>query len=245
MKTTNCPSCGAEVQFKSAASAVAVCTFCRGTVLRDGASAANMGKLSEILDDYSPIQLGTTGAWKAKQFTVLGRLRLKYADGAWNEWSIEFQDGTPGWLSDASGQYIVTRRAANARPPVAMDQLQVGRSIVVNKQQYAVTDARKCVCIGGEGELPEPARDGKEFLSVDLRVVGGNGFITFDYSDDPASVYAGEASARGDLKFGNLRSDEAIEQATGKLKGAVTGFDCPSCGASLEYHPGRPGHQTA
>ena len=117
MKTGNCPSCGAQVQFKSAASAMAVCSFCRGTVLRDGASAENMGKLSEILDDYSPIQLGTTGAWKAKQFAVIGRLRLKYGDGAWNEWSIEFQDGTLGWLSDASGQFIVTRDLSGDQRP--------------------------------------------------------------------------------------------------------------------------------
>jgi hypothetical protein len=216
---------------------MAVCSFCRSTVLRDGATVANIGKLSEILDDYSPIQLGTAGAWKAKRFTVMGRLRKKYEDGAWNEWSIEFQDGTQGWLSDASGQYVVTRRAP-AQPPVSMDQLQVGRAINVSGQRYLVTDARKCVCVGGEGELPESAHDSKEFLSVDLRAVGGNGFITFDYSDDPPSVYAGEACSRSDLGLSNLRSDDVIEQATGQLKGGVIAFDCPSCGASLEYHAG-------
>jgi hypothetical protein len=203
---------------------MAVCSFCRGTVLRDGASAQNMGKLSEILDDFSPIQLGTEGAWKAMRFAVIGRLRLKYEDGAWNEWSVEFQDGTLGWLSDASGQFIVTRRAINAKPPASMDQLQAGRSIGVSGQKYVVTDARKCVCIGGEGELPDAARDGKEFLSVDLRSAGGNGFITFDYSDDPPSVYAGEACSGGDLELRNLRPDAEIEQATGKLKGGVTAW---------------------
>ena len=116
--------------------------------------------------------------------------------------------------------------------------MQVGRSIGVSGQKYVVTDARKCVCIGGEGELPDAARDGKEFLSVDLRSAGGNGFITFDYSDDPPSVYAGEACSGGDLELRNLRPDAEIEQAAGKLKGGVTAFDCPSCGASLEYHAG-------
>ena len=119
-----------------------------------------------------------------------------------------------------------------------MDELQAGRKVNVGGKTYVVTDARKCVYVGGEGELPEAARDGKEFTSVDLRAVGGNGFITFDYSDDPPSVYAGEACSRGDLRFSNLRSDEEIERVTGKLKGGVTGFDCPSCGASLEYHAG-------
>ena len=217
---------------------MAVCTYCRSTVLRDGATAANIGKLSEILDDYSPLQLGTGGAWKGKPFTVIGRLRLKYEDGSWNEWSIEFQDGTMSWLSDASGQYVVTQRNAAATPPVAMDQLQVGRNVNINKQKFVVTDARTCVCIGGEGELPGPASDGKEFTSVDLRSVGGKGFITFDYSDTPPSVYIGEACDRDKLRLTNLRSDEEIERAIGKLKGAVTGFECPSCGASLEYHAG-------
>lgn len=238
MKTSNCPSCGAQVQFKSAASAIAVCSYCRATVLRDGASAANIGKLSEIIDDFSPLQVGTGGAWKGKPFTVIGRLRLKYQDGSWNEWSIEFQDGATGWLSDASGQFVVTQRHANAAQPASMEQLPVGRGVNINGQKYVVTDARTCVCIGGEGELPAPAGDGKEFTSVDLRSVGGNGFVTFDYSDVPPSVYAGTACSRDELKLANLRSDEEIERATGKLKGGVTDFDCPSCGASLAYHAG-------
>lgn len=217
---------------------MAVCSYCRATVLRDGASAANIGKLSEILDDFSPVQLGTGGIWKGQPFTVIGRLRLKYQEGAWNEWSIEFQDGTQGWLSDASGQFVVTRRNAAVKPPAPLDQLPVSRSVNINKKKYVVTDARTCACIGGEGELPAPAGDGQEFTSVDLRSVGGNGFITFDYSDDPPSVYVGEACSRNELKLTNLRTDEEIERATGKLQGGVTDFDCPSCGASLAYHAG-------
>jgi hypothetical protein len=119
-----------------------------------------------------------------------------------------------------------------------MADMQVGRGLNVKGQKFVVTDARACVCIGGEGELLGPASDGKEFMSVDLRSVGGNGFITFDYSDTPPSVYAGEACARADLAFTNLRTDAAIGEATGKLKGGVTAFDCPSCGASLKYHAG-------
>ena len=238
MKTSNCPACGAQVLFKSAASAMAVCSYCRATVLRDGATAANIGKLSEILDDFSPLQLGSTGVWKSQPFTVIGRLRLKYQDGSWNEWSIECSDGSLGWLSDASGQYVVTQHNPAVTPPVGIDQLQVGRQVNINQQKYAVTDARTCVCIGGEGELPGPASDGKEFVSADLRSVGGNGFVTFEYSDVPPSVYVGEACSRDELGLSNLRTDEEIEHATGKLKGVVTDFDCPSCGASLEYHAG-------
>ena len=167
---------------------MAVCTYCRSTVLRDSPTVANIGKLSEILDDYSPIQIGTGGKWRAKPFNVLGRLRLKYEDGGWNEWAIEFADGTQGWLSDASGQYVMTRRATGAQPPAPMQEMTAGRGFNVKGQRYVVSDARACVCVGGEGELPEPAKDKQEFQSVDLRAVGGNGFITVDYSSDPPAA---------------------------------------------------------
>ncbi|HEY0634747.1 MAG TPA: DUF4178 domain-containing protein [Gammaproteobacteria bacterium] len=236
MKIANCPSCGAQVAFTSAASVMAVCPYCRATVLRDGATAENVGRLSEILDDFSPVQLGTQGKWQGKSFTVMGRLRLKYEDGAWNEWSIDFDDGSQGWLSDASGQYVVTRHRPSATTPPPYEQIRVGMRTKVAGRTYTVTDARTCVCVGGEGELPAQAFDGRAFPSVDLR--SGKSFITFDYSDVPPSVYAGEASSREELEFSNLRTGEAIEAATGKLRGGVAGFDCPSCGASLEYHPG-------
>ncbi|WZB64528.1 hypothetical protein WJ970_28860 [Achromobacter xylosoxidans] len=35
---------------------------------------------------------------------------MRYDDGFWNEWYLWFEDGSDGWLSDASGQYAVTRR---------------------------------------------------------------------------------------------------------------------------------------
>ena len=215
---------------------MAVCTYCRSTVLRAG--VAQIGKLSEIIDDFTPLQLGTTGSWKGRQFTVMGRLRLKYADGAWNEWSIAFQDGSAGWLSDASGQFVLTRRNGTVEPPLGVAELLPGRNININKQKYVVTDSRSCLCIGGEGELHEAASDGKQFISVDLRQLGGNGFITFDYSDVPASVYLGVACSMSELMLSNLRTVEAIERATTHLQAGVNSFECPSCGAALAYHPG-------
>jgi uncharacterized protein (DUF983 family) len=38
MRKANCPSCGAPVIFRGAASIVAVCEMCRSTLVLDGAS---------------------------------------------------------------------------------------------------------------------------------------------------------------------------------------------------------------
>ena len=42
-----CPNCGAPVEFASAASASAVCSFCRSTLLRDGETLSFGGGAAE------------------------------------------------------------------------------------------------------------------------------------------------------------------------------------------------------
>lgn len=237
MKIANCPSCGAYVEFKSAASLMAVCPYCRATVLREGQVAEESGRLSEVIDDSSPIQLGTRGRWQGQGFTVMGRLRLQYEEGAWNEWSVEFDDGKQGWLGEASGQYTMTRLAQGVTDPPPYEQIEAGSTIEIGGAPYSVTDARLCRCVGGEGELGIVASDNKEFPSVDLRGSGGNNFATLDYVTSPPTLYLGEALRREELSFSHLRSAQQIAAARAKLKGGVKNFACPSCGASLAYHP--------
>ena len=64
--------------------------------------------MADVLEDYSPIQINTSGEYQSKHFTVVGRIQLRYDDGFWNEWYVLFDDGTGAWLSDASGQYVFT-----------------------------------------------------------------------------------------------------------------------------------------
>ena len=56
-----CPNCGAPVEFASAASASAVCSFCRSTLVRDGEALRRIGASAELFDDHSPLQLGASG----------------------------------------------------------------------------------------------------------------------------------------------------------------------------------------
>ena len=56
-----CPACGAPVEFKSAASAFAVCGYCRSTVVRKGDALERMGTMAELFDDHTALQLGAAG----------------------------------------------------------------------------------------------------------------------------------------------------------------------------------------
>jgi hypothetical protein len=43
-----CPNCGAPVEFASAASASAVCSYCRSTLVRDGDALRRIGVVAEL-----------------------------------------------------------------------------------------------------------------------------------------------------------------------------------------------------
>ena len=90
--SANCPTCGAPVLFKSSASFHGVCEFCRSTLVRHGGNLENLGRMADLLEDASPIRLGTEGRYKGVHFAVVGRIQLKYASGVWNEWHLLFDD---------------------------------------------------------------------------------------------------------------------------------------------------------
>src|SRR5262245_25742170 len=69
-RLVSCPSCGAPLRFRGATSVVAVCTYCKATLVREGANLENIGKQAELLEDDTPIQIGTEGKHRGVGFTV-------------------------------------------------------------------------------------------------------------------------------------------------------------------------------
>src|SRR4051812_35173734 len=108
MQIVSCPSCGAEVKFRSHAAVCAVCEFCRATVVKDAGAVKDLGKMSSVLEDFTPIQIGTAGVLGGRNFSVIGRIQLRYSAGMWNEWFLLFDDTSTSWLGDSSGLYTIT-----------------------------------------------------------------------------------------------------------------------------------------
>ncbi|WZB70870.1 DUF4178 domain-containing protein [Achromobacter xylosoxidans] len=185
MQQVLCPQCGAPVSFTSAASVMAVCGACRSTLLKDAASVRRIGEAVEVLEDYSPICLGAVGKYESKRFDVVDRIQMRYDDGFWNEWYLWFEDGSDGWLSDASGQYAVTRRrrAKTAGEMPAFDQIKPGFFFKLDGQNYVASDIRTCAVGGTQGELPFVADGGWQAKVADFRSL--DAFLTLDYSDGP------------------------------------------------------------
>ncbi|MDO8330923.1 MAG: DUF4178 domain-containing protein [Fluviicoccus sp.] len=241
MFTAPCPGCGAPLNFRSPASVMAVCGYCQTTALRDAESVRDQGKISQVLDDLSPLQTGVTGQYEGRAFTLLGRLQMAYDSGRWSEWFAWFDDGTEGWLSEASGQYVFTLR----QPPVTnappFEGLKPGKLFYWQDQPFRASDVRTAQCTGGQGELPFAVGKGWEAKTADFRV--GAHFLTLDYSEGtPPVCYAGRAVTLDELNCQLLRDEEQIARNTGQEKGKIQALDCPNCGSPIQAVTGMTAH---
>lgn len=241
MQIVSCPSCGAEVKFRSHASVMAVCEYCGTSVLKDAGAVKDLGKMSAVLEDYTPIQIGTAGVIGGRPYTVVGRIQLKYSAGMWNEWYLLFDDGGTGWLGDSSGMYVVTAvREVHGEMP-AFGEIVAGRTYNVAGQRLTASEVRRADCIGGQGELPFKVGDGYQAQVADFR--RGGEFITLDYSDGPSPVvYTGVAVTLEAMQCQLLRDDDAIQRSAGRYRGKLDALDCPSCGSPIKYLPGMTAH---
>jgi hypothetical protein len=186
----NCPSCAAKITFHSSISVYLACAFCGTTVVRHDLDLEIMGKVAILDESWSPIQIGVTGTYFDLRFSVIGRLRRKWADGSWNEWFLLFSDGTDGWLADAQGFYFVSRPVANdavqferAKKPLDSDDpkdLEVGHNVIIDGIDYKVVDRKEATVTFCEGELPFPAPIGTSSLTIDLGT-STNNFATLEF----------------------------------------------------------------
>ncbi len=216
---------------------MAVCEFCRAAVLKDADDVKDIGKISSVLEDFSPIQMQAAGVFGGRNFTVVGRIQLRYEQGMWNEWYLLFDDASASWLGDSSGLYTITTAREVAGPLPCFTDLTPGSQVQVGGEPFTVAEKREAECIGGQGELPFRVGDGWRIRVADLRRSAS--FVTLDYTDGEVPVvYNGMAVTLAELKFQLLRDDEQIKASAGKYRGKLDALDCPKCGSTINYLPG-------
>lgn len=231
-----CPNCGAAVEFRSAASALAVCSYCRSTLVRDGDALRRIGQSAELFDDHSPLQLGAAGRWRGAAFTLVGRLQVRYAGGSWNEWHALFDAAdaaeTPrsGWLSEDNGGYVFSFEATPPAPLPPPESLRVGAPLVLGRDAWSVAGVTIARLGAAEGELAFVPVLERAYVVAELRNAQGE-VASIDYGAaaeaQPPRWYVGRGLQLAELALSGLREDGS----TRALKGRT--LACPSCGASL------------
>src|ERR1044072_5342669 len=155
----NCPACGAPVAFKQGSSIVVVCEFCHSVVARTDRALEDLGKVAEIVETGSPLDLGLTGSYQSVRFELTGRAQLGHeAGGFWDEWYAAFSDGRWGWLAEAQGRFYLTFHIQVPSPNTlpAFDSLQLGQQVWAIPAQSPPVVAEKGTArmLAASGEIP-------------------------------------------------------------------------------------------
>ena len=225
-----CPGCGAPVEFKSAQSTHAVCGYCQSTVVRNGDVLQRLGKMAELFDDHSPLQLMASGRiqldGKDVPFTLVGRLQYKGDAGVWTEWAAFLNDGTLATLGEDNGAYVFTRTIDPGREMPVAERFRVGSTTAINGKPYSVAYTGQASLISAQGELPKLPPLGEPFGMVELRSADGE-VVSIDYGHTPPNVERGKSVLLEDLQLQGLK-DESAKDEKGRQ------FNCPHCGAPVQ-----------
>ena len=245
---TDCPSCGAPVEAYSATAVTLVCGHCHSMLVvrkgkkKSGSIVSYSERDSALLEDFSPLQIGTRGVFAHRNFTLIGRLQVHYDVGVWNEWYALFDDGLTGWLSEVGDLYAMTCEASGKAKglPTTFESVRLGQSsFELDGKTFVVSDARTIhYCnTDAQGELPFNLTAKKATGKVcDFRC--GKLFLTIDFTVSPLTIYLGRVVSLNSLKLENLRSDDEIQASAGHLKGEIHAEACPNCGASVHWPSG-------
>jgi hypothetical protein len=229
----NCPACGGPVEFKSGQSIVVICSYCRSAVARTDRELKDLGKVAELVETGSPLDLGVRGKWKDQTFELTGRAQLGHEmGGQWDEWYATFSNGWLGWLAEAQGRFYLTFQypiPENVQVP-AFDQLQLGQAItgLPWNTPLIVAETGRATGLGAKGESPYLLTPGETYFYADLSGTNRS-FGTLDYNESPPLVFLGQEVTLAELGITTTRAPEREERRVGAAQ-----LSCPHCAGPLE-----------
>jgi hypothetical protein len=218
-----------------------------------------LGKVADLVETGSPLQIGLRGTYRGVSFELTGRAQLGHqAGGVWDEWYAAFEDGRWGWLAEAQGRFYLTFQ--QDLPDQALvppfEALELGQPVAALSGSVPLMVAETGVAraLGAKGEIPYRLVPGEEYYYADLSGPGG-AFGTLDYSETPPLVFIGREVSLADLEFGvafgeperEVRRVEALHLSCPRCGGALDlrapdkteRVTCPNCGSLLDVSEGK------
>jgi len=231
-KTSACPACGGTVEFRSTMSLVTVCPYCHSAIARQDRQLTDLGKVAEITDSESPLQLGLRGTWRGKAFRLIGRVQYRhFAGGVWDEWYVAMPGGKWGWLSEAQGRFgiLQARMVKDATLIPAYETLNAGEKLSLGAAgEFVVAEAGTAIVAGAEGDLPFSPTLQATHRFVDFEGPSGQ-LGTIEYSGESPQLFVGESATLLELGL----AAAALKEVSTETVGAAH-LNCPKCGGPLE-----------
>ena len=230
----DCPTCGAPIEFSIATSVVTICESCGTASGRKGDALENYGKVAELVDTASPLQIDVVGETGGIPFKITGRTQLRHsAGGVWDEWYVTFRDGKQwGWLAEARGRYYLTfpKKLPEGHHIPEISELNVEDEVMIPKKGVMkVVEIGQATAISAEGEIPYEFHPGETYWYADLEGAAGK-FATLDGSTSPPTVYVG-----GEFSLEKLGiTADVADRELDEKRAEAAHLACPHCGGTID-----------
>jgi ribosomal protein S27E len=202
-----CPRCGRVAPFSHPETTVVVC-IC-GTVLNRKEGGVVLEKsFPKLTESYGLIQIGTTGMWQQKPFTVLGRFRVWLKEAVVNYWTIALDNGNLCYLVEGYGLYAIHEKL----PPEKyllnpdLEAIRIGQTRQLkNGDTYLLEKKDECGKWEVEGELWLPeCRD--EFSILDFSSEKGGSLELISFLKNYVTSYQVTYTSFADLQLDKLQT---------------------------------------
>lgn len=172
--------------------------------MRNDINLSTLGKMAEVPEDSSPFQIGTQGQFEGRAFELIGKIKVKWEDGFWNEWRALFSHGEEGWLGEAMGM-LTFSFLRDFEKNISPKNISIGSTLEIDRQSFEAEDIRKARCIAMEGEIPFITSLNSKKISIDFTGPKKT-FATLEFFDDMKPVlYVGRYVNFDECHFKNLR----------------------------------------
>jgi hypothetical protein len=218
--------------FKIGSSVVAICDFCHSVIARGDRKLEDLGKVADLVETGSPLDVGLRGQFQGISFELTGRAQLGHeAGGLWDEWYAAFADGRWGWLAEAQGRFYLTfqQQLSDQALIPPLQYLELGQPVAALRSSIPFVVAEKGVArmLGARGEIPYRLVPGETYEYADLSGPRGE-FATIDYSEERPLLFLGREVSLAELGLATAAAPEREARRVDALH-----LSCPQCGGPL------------
>ena len=167
----NCPACGGPLTSVNPISRSVVCAHCGNLLRLDNSSWLPAGQIPSMLDAPPLLRVGRSGTLEKRHFVVEGRVRLASIDGHWDEWWIQFEDGTGQWIEEDDGSYNLHHEQSTgdelSEQISTLRDLSPGSMLQASGNNWFITETGDATVTGVQGQLPVSLTPGFDMHYID------------------------------------------------------------------------------
>jgi hypothetical protein len=183
-----CPQCGHLTTQKLRDTWLVVCSQCN----------------ESIPDDWSTIQIGSTGMYKEKTFKITGRVRLQMQNDFRNLWCAIYDDRTL-WISQSLESIGFFKTSFDAYPAEFSNPIAGTYIVFSNKIKLKCELVEPCIGVKFEGEIARfPFPEG-DFTFIQASNKEGNTMLVAQQNNGNIQFLWGELSLVNAFSFENKR----------------------------------------